>query len=78
MELASLKGAMKSKLVWLGALMLLLPEVLAIVEPVLGPVVGPEKWALVMQAAGVLVVVLRAVTTQSLADKAKPADEVKP
>ena len=62
----TLIGASKSKTVWFGALLAVLPFVNP-VAAALSPILGAK----VVSVIGVVVIALRAVTDQSLADKAQ-------
>lgn len=66
---AWLRGAAKSWTMWSGALLVALPELMTAAEPLLTETMGPEGWKRVVQVVGIVVVVLRLKTTQSLAAK---------
>lgn len=64
-----LRGLAKSWTAWTGVLLVALPELMTAAEPLLTETMGPEGWKRVVQVVGIVVVVLRLKTTQSLAAK---------
>ena len=63
---ALLMGALKSWSVWLGGWAIALPELLPMISPYLDGMFSPDMYKRLMQIGGVLVILVRFKTTQSL------------
>jgi hypothetical protein len=66
---AWLKGALKSWTNWFGALLIAAPELLAQIAPHLQELLTPQRYARFIQIAGIVVILLRIKTSQSLKEK---------
>jgi hypothetical protein len=69
---AWLRGAARSWTMWSGALLVVLPELMDAAAPLVTETMGPEAWRRVVQVIGIVVVILRIRTTQSLPEKGAP------
>ena len=69
---ALLMGAMKSWTVRVGGLLVVMPELMDAVQPLVTDSFGPEVWKRVLQVAGVVMILLRAKTKESLTDIGAP------
>ena len=67
-----LMGLLKSWTAWLGGAMIALPELLPLLTPHLESLLGPNVWPKTMQILGILVILARFKTNQSLRDKGMP------
>lgn len=67
---AWLLGALKSWTAWFGAFLIAAPDLLPQIMPVAADLFGPDVAKRWMQIIGVIVILLRIKTTQSLTDKA--------
>ena len=65
----TLRGALKSWTVYLGAALIGLPELLPLVAPQLQDMLDAELYRRVMQWAGLLVILVRFRTTKPLSEK---------
>lgn len=68
-----IRGALKSKTIWLGTSVSMLGYFQQR-EDLITQIVGTRHSGLIILAIGALVIVLRAVTTQSLADRCNPKE----
>lgn len=66
---AWIKGALQSWTVWAGGTVVLLPELLNAIAPLVTEQWGPAVWQRVLQLVGVAMILLRAKTTDSLTAK---------
>ncbi len=66
---AAIKGAAKSMTVWLGGLLVALPELVPLLAPHLQEMLTPDLYKRVMQVFGLLVILVRFRTTQPLSQK---------
>ena len=64
-----LRGALASWTVWAGGLLLVLPELLDAVAPIITETWGADAWRRVVQIAGVVMILLRAKTTVPLPER---------
>jgi len=62
-------GALRSWTMWLGGLLVVLPELMNALAPIVTAEWGAEVWQRVMQLVGVAVILLRAKTVESIPDK---------
>lgn len=62
-------GTVKSWTVWFGGALLLLPTLWPQILPYLQDLLGPDMTKRVMQVVGILVIILRFKTSQSVVDK---------
>lgn len=67
-----LKGTVKSWTVWFGVLLLGFPELLPALAPQLEQLLDASAYKRLMSWAGVIVILLRFKTNQSVKDKAVP------
>jgi len=67
-----LRGAMKSWTIWLGGLLVGLPELLPLLTPHLQEMLDADAYKRVLQLAGIAVILVRFKTTQSLSSKGAP------
>ena len=67
----ALAGAVRSRTVWLGVALAWLPELWPQLQPLVIEALGPDASRRVVQLAGIAVVGMRFLTTQSLPDKVK-------
>ena len=65
-------GLLKSWTVWFGALLLALPDLLPALSPHLADMLSENIFKRTMNVAGIIVILLRMKTTQSLTDKGTP------
>jgi ABC-type bacteriocin/lantibiotic exporter with double-glycine peptidase domain len=68
----TIKGALKSKTMWLSAFVTALGIIDAKYADIVKDYVSPQNQALALALIGVAVGVLRLITSQSLADKGTP------
>lgn len=66
---AFLRGLGKSWTAWTGALLVAAPQLLDALAPLVAEQWGPDVWKRVLQVSGVVMILLRVRTTQSLTDK---------
>ena len=66
---AALRGALRSWTVWLGGILVALPELVPLLGPHLQEMLPPDVFAKLMQIAGIAVILVRFKTTESLAAK---------
>lgn len=66
---AFLRGLGKSWTAWTGALLVAAPQLLDALAPIVAEQWGPDVWKRVLQVSGVVMILLRVRTTQSLTDK---------
>jgi hypothetical protein len=71
----TLKGALRSKGMWLSAVVTALGIIDAKYADVIKEYISPHNQALALTLVGVAIGVVRSVTTQSLADKVSGPDE---
>lgn len=65
-----LRGAVRSWMIWLGAVAFALPDLLPLISPQLEQLMDANAYKRTIQVLGILVIVLRVKTTTSLKDKA--------
>ena len=70
---AWLLGTLKSWSMWAGCVMVAFPQWWPLVEPQIREIVSPDQYARLVSIIGIVMIVLRAKTTKSLADKGAPA-----
>jgi len=66
---AWVRGAVRSWTVWSGALLVALPELLDAIAPLVTEQWGADVWRRVVQITGVVIVLLRIKTTDSIPEK---------
>lgn len=64
-----LRGALRSVTVWLGGALIVSPEALSELEPHLRDSLGPDSYKRLVQLAGIMVILARLRTRQSLKEK---------
>lgn len=62
-------GVLKSKTAWFGAALVALPDLIPLLTPQLEQVLDANAYKRMMNVAGVVVILLRFVTSQSLKEK---------
>lgn len=67
---AWLRGLAKSWTAWTGVLLAGGPEILDALAPLVSEQWGPDVWKRVLQVSGVVMILLRLRTTQSIPDRA--------
>lgn len=65
-------GAMRSWTMWLGGLLVVLPELMNALAPIVTAQWGADVWQRVMQLVGVVVILLRIKTVESIPEKGAP------
>lgn len=65
----SLRGALKSWTVWLGGMLVALPEIVPLLGPHLQEMLTPETYKQVMQLFGIAVILVRFRTVEPLSAK---------
>lgn len=70
------KGLLKSVTVWLGAFMATMPEWWPLVQDQVTSLLGPNAAVKVVGIMGILTILVRFKTTESLRDKGAPKDPV--
>lgn len=68
------KSVVQSKLMWFGALVAVLPDLWAVLSPVLTPVFGEVQVGRINTFIGAGIMVLRMFTSQPVAVRKHPAD----
>jgi hypothetical protein len=66
------RGTLKSYTNWFGALLIGLPDLLPMISPQLQDMLDANAYKRIMQAAGIIVILLRFKTSQSVLEKGKP------
>lgn len=67
-----LRGAARSWTMWSGGLLVVLPELMEVLAPLVTESLGPDAWRRTVQLIGVAMVLLRIKTTQPLPEKGVP------
>lgn len=65
-------GASKSYTMWLGGLLVVLPELMNALAPIVTAQWGADVWQRVVQLVGVVVILLRIRTVESIPEKGAP------
>lgn len=66
---AWMMGVLKSKTAWFGAMMIAVPDLIPLLTPQLEQVLDANAYKRMMNIAGIVVILLRFATSQSLKEK---------
>jgi hypothetical protein len=66
-------GVLKSKTAWFGAALVALPDLITVLAPQLEQMLDANSYKRLMNIAGIVVILLRFVTSQSLKEKGAAA-----
>ena len=69
---AWIRGFLRSWTTWVGSLIVVMPQLLDALAPLVTETWGPEVWKRTLQIVGVVMILLRVKTTESIPDKGAP------